>query len=232
MQVDALAEYGKYGAFPVTDLENCRRCKRPIQPYEPRRQAMDFNQSVMYVVHPECENNPVKIEPLLEILTGHDRASRILADLKYKQGWTLALESYPLRLPRGAASPQDQNYRFYPESTAEQPYLDLHNQYELRIKFHAPNTDEHAWKEDFSPVIRFMVPWYRFKCDDDFLNYCFAAILEVEIHEAREFFKYKGLKAFDPHVDGPYLKPKNALTDAFPWKERIIAHLTLGETHE
>lgn len=37
--------------------------------------------------------------------------------------------------------------------------------------------------------------------DTDLLAQIYNTILETEIHEAREWFKYKGVKIYDPHKD-------------------------------
>ena len=58
------------------------------------------------------------------------------------------------------------------------------------------DTDDH---ERMTPL-RFVRPLPQFTRDDfDWTRWLLYIVLEVEDHEAREFFKIDGVKVFDPH---------------------------------
>lgn len=40
-----------------------------------------------------------------------------------------------------------------------------------------------------------------FMCKQELVGVCFKAIQQAEEHELREFFRYRGVRIFNPHID-------------------------------
>lgn len=64
----------------------------------------------------------------------------------------------------------------------------------------------------------------EFMCKQELVGVCFKAVQQAEEHELREFFRYRGARIFNPHIDPDALVAvagvENTRQDPMMMKER------------
>lgn len=75
-------------------------------------------------------------------------------------------------------------------SDGSRPYLQLH----VTAAICSVSLEPCEWKSAKHYLSEFM-------CKQELVGVCFKAIQQAEEHELREFFRYRGVRIFNPHID-------------------------------